>query len=266
MYSCEIFVYYVAMIILLQRVYQMFGRCACTKILFFVSICLAVLGFAKPSSAETNVSVTSPAESIRVLLMGDSLSAGYGLPYDENWVSMLAAELARQKPPVIMINDSISGDTTANGLARLPDALVQYQPDWVFLALGANDGLRGLSLPAMQNNIREMIVLSRQAGAKVALIGMDLPQNYGVPFRQAFAQVFATLAETFELPLLSGDAFSDIVGQPDYSQTDGLHPNVAAQPKIYAIMLPFWQSVLIKPSEQLSEQPPEGQLEQPLAQ
>lgn len=198
--------------------------------LFFVSVCYSILG-----SAEQNT---------RVLILGDSLSAGYGLEYGQNWVDMLSQRFSQQGETIQFINDSISGDTTASGLARLPRALNQYQPNWVVLELGANDGLRGLSLSAMRDNLENMVELSLQNGAQVALVGMDIPKNYGITFRRAFKQVYSDVADKYELPFLQGEQFESIIGNPSYLQQDGLHPNQQAQPLIQEIMFVFLQPLL----------------------
>lgn len=208
----------------------MLRRFTVSVALFFMSICYTISGYS--------------AQNTRVLLIGDSLSAGYGIDLGNSWVDMLSQRLNQQGYDVELINDSISGDTTAAGLARLPSALAQYEPHWVIIGLGANDGLRGLSLKAMQKNLQQMVELSRGYDAKVALIGMDLPKNYGNAFRSAFKTVYENVAKQYDLPLLLGEKFSQIIGNPDYIQQDGLHPNESAQPLIQEIMYVFLQPLL----------------------
>lgn len=178
------------------------------------------------SSASEPVS-SSPAKPV-ILVWGDSLSAAYGIPVAQGWVSLLREQL---KDSHEVINGSISGETTVGGLTRLPDALELHEPDYVLLELGANDGLRGLSLDRMQENLNKMIELSLEAKAKPILLGIKIPPNYGMVYTDKFDKVFSDLAEKHALPLqpflLAGVA-------TDYSlmQADGLHPTAQAQPKV----------------------------------
>lgn len=169
------------------------------------------------------------AEMERILVVGDSLSAGYGLAQNQDgWVDLLQKRLDRQRWTVI--NASISGDTTSGGKARLPALLTQHMPDLVIIELGANDGLRGLSLAQMQKNLQEMLLLSQKNGAQVMLFGMLLPPNYGDRYNQQFQAVYAELANTLNIPWI--DFWMRGMGGWDqkYLQEDGLHPNAAAQP------------------------------------
>lgn len=165
-----------------------------------------------------------------ILVVGDSISAAYNIPVEAGWVNLLAQKLARQQEGDAhrVINASISGDTTAGGLARLPRLLKQFTPDIVVLELGGNDGLRGLPLRQMQSNLERMIEQSRAAGAEVLLIGVELPRSYGKVFNRQFQQVYQSLAERTNTPLIFLDF--DLLGDPGLLQEDGLHPTAAAQP------------------------------------
>ena len=172
---------------------------------------------------------TSPAGII--LIVGDSLSAAYGIPLEQGWVSLLQERLDTGGYPYQIVNASISGDTTASARARLPNALASHKPAVVLLELGGNDGLRGLSLAAMKNNLAEMISSAQAAGAQVLLIGVQLPPNYGPRYTERFRSVYHELARAYALTLLP--SLVDGIGtEQELMQADGIHPNAAAQPLI----------------------------------
>ena len=166
-----------------------------------------------------------------VLVWGDSLSAGYGLRPQQAWPALLEKKIADARLPHKVINASISGETTARGRSRLPAALQTHPPSLVVLELGANDGLRGLPIAAMSTNLQAMIDASRQAGAKVLLIGMRMPPNYGPDYTTRFEKTFQDLARTNKLRLVPFmmEGFAD---QRAYFQQDGIHPVADAQPLI----------------------------------
>lgn len=167
----------------------------------------------------------------KILVFGDSLSAGYGIALEQSWPSLLGERLRREKFPLTVVNASISGETTAGGRGRLPALLDRERPRVVILALGANDGLRGLPPQAMRANLDAMIAAAQSAGARVMLAGMQLPPNYGPDYTQRFAAVFRELAQQRKVALLpfllEPIALDDTAFQPDH-----LHPTAAAQPKI----------------------------------
>lgn len=166
-----------------------------------------------------------PVSAATILVMGDSLSAGYGLTPGQGWVSLLQQDL---EPKHRIINASISGETSDGGLARLPDALRRHKPDIVVLELGANDGLRGLPLNRMENNLQQMVDLSRKAAARVVLVGMALPSNYGPQYTAEFRAVYDRVAKRNQLayvPLLVAGFATDI----SKFQPDGLHPVASVQ-------------------------------------
>jgi len=166
-----------------------------------------------------------------ILVFGDSLSAEYGLPRDTGWVRLLADRLAKEAPQYSVVNASISGETTSGGNTRLPQLLRQRRPSVVVLQLGANDGLRGLSLAAMRENLATMIRASRAAQARVLLVGMRIPPNYGREYAERFAAVFAQLARDEKVALVPFllDGFADDL---EYFQTDRIHPAQKAQPRM----------------------------------
>lgn len=174
-----------------------------------------------------------------VLVFGDSLSAAYGLRREDGWVHLLQQQL----PEHVLINASISGETSGNGLARLPDLLRQHRPDVLVIELGANDGLRGLPLPALRNNLQAMIDLGRQAGCRVLLLGIQIPPNYGPRYARQFADIYPQLAEKngiavvpFFLQAIAGDAV--------HFQPDTIHPTAAAQPQILSTVRPALEPLL----------------------
>ena len=170
---------------------------------------------------------TQPA----VLIVGDSLSAGYGLAIHENWPSLLQARLAAASHPHRVVNASISGDTTSGGLARLPAALERHSPSIVVIGLGGNDGLRAIPVPEIRRNLSSMIHLSEQAGARVLLAGIHIPPNYGPAYTGAFHEVYHELAQEYGTGLIPF-ILDGVALDPALMQEDGIHPTAAAQPLI----------------------------------
>jgi len=176
------------------------------------------------------------------VIIGDSLSAGYGISAERAWPALLGHRLAEKGYDYSVRNLSISGETTAGGRSRLPMALVKYRPKIVILALGANDGLRGLPLEQMDNNLRAMIAEIRRVGAKVLLVGMQLPPNYG-PYATAFAKSFQDLSKESRIPLLPF-LLAPIAEQRVFFQADQLHPTADAQPLLLDHVWPALQPLL----------------------
>lgn len=178
-----------------------------------------------------------------IVVLGDSISAAYGMEVDQGWVALLQAKLNKDQPGRHSIhNESISGDTSAGGLARIDAALALHKPDLVLLELGANDGLRGLSPVTMKANLTEIIRRAQQAGAKVLLLGMKIPPNYGKRYIDLFYNVYPQLANELNLPLVPF-ILEEVALDPVLMQADGLHPNAKAQPiiadKIAAYVFPL---------------------------
>ena len=155
------------------------------------------------SPASLANSESTGQKQCRVMIHGDSLSAAYGLKREDGWVNLLAARLAERRPACEVINTSISGETTAGGLSRLPALLERHKPSHVVLELGANDGLRGLDTQAMQSNLEKMVKQSQTAGARVALVGVRIPPNYGKAYQERFDGVFIAVARQFRIPRVS---------------------------------------------------------------
>jgi acyl-CoA thioesterase-1 len=163
-----------------------------------------------------------------VLIVGDSISAGFGLDTSKGWVALLRQRLEQQGSSDKLVNASISGDTSANGAARLPALLAEHKPGLVILELGGNDGLRGMPPTQLQQNLAAMIDRSRESGAKVLLLGMKLPPNYGTRYTQAFAKVYSDLAEQKKVAFVPF-FLEGVGGVPALMQADSIHPAVGAQ-------------------------------------
>jgi acyl-CoA thioesterase-1 len=185
-----------------------------------------------------HASIAAPAKSI--LVFGDSLSAGYGIAREQSWPSLLAQRLAAEESPYAVINASISGETTAGGRTRLPQALRDHHPAVVVIALGANDGLRGLPLDAMRANLAAMVRAAQKTGSRILLIGMKLPPNYGTDYTATFTQTFADVARQEKVALVPF-LLEPIAGQRDAFQADDLHPIAGAQP---ALLNHVWPALL----------------------
>lgn len=177
------------------------------------------------------------------LVVGDSISAAFGLDTTQGWVALLQKRLDQQGKRIQVVNASISGDTSAGGLARLPALLAEHRPALVMIELGGNDGLRGTPLAQLQQNLANMIAASKSSGAQVLLLGMRLPPNYGKRYTEGFAGVYEQLAATHQVPLLP--FFLDGVGGvPGLMQADGIHPTAAAQPRLLDNIWPLLEARL----------------------
>ena len=177
-------------------------------------------------------SVAAAAEKT-ILVFGDSLSAAYGIPQARGWVALLGERLRRERPDYIVANASVSGETTAGGLARFSNSLSVKKPRIVVLELGANDGLRGLPVAEMKKNLGAMIGQAKQAGARVLLVGMKLPPNYGPEYTGDFDAAFTELAKRHRVALLPF-LLEGVAENPALFQADRLHPTAQAQPEIEA--------------------------------
>ena len=210
------------------------GKLLRSKLL--IALILLVLGFfgrvhAEPSAdGQTNSLKQGSQSHLPILLvLGDSLSAEYGISRGEGWVNLLERRINERGPTWQVFNASISGETTAGGLSRLPDLLQQKKPQLVIIELGANDALRGLALSSSEKNLRTMVQLSLKAKAKVLLLGMRIPSNYGATYSKQFANMYSTIATVENISLvpffLKGAA-----EKPELFQADRLHPRAEAQP------------------------------------
>ena len=198
---------------------------------WFLSAGLALMCMAQNAAAGT------------VLIVGDSISAGFGLDTRQGWVALLEQRLKQEGFDDKVVNASISGDTSAGGQARLPALLAEHKPELVILELGGNDGLRGQPPAQLQQNLASMIDSSKAAGAKVLLLGMQIPPNYGVRYTRAFAKVFSDVASEKNIPLVPF-FLKDVGGVPELMQADGLHPAVGAQGKLLENVWPTLKPLL----------------------
>jgi acyl-CoA thioesterase-1 len=174
------------------------------------------------------VASSQPDEPV-ILVLGDSISAGYGIKLSQGWVSLLEQRLLANGFPHRVVNASISGDTSRGGLARLPDALDRHRPNLVILELGGNDGLRGLNLRELEKNMAAMIELSQQSGARVLIAEMRIPPNYGPRYTEKFQALFRELAERYQATLIPF-MLNGVATNPALMQQDGIHPRANAQP------------------------------------
>jgi acyl-CoA thioesterase I len=186
---------------------------------------------ATPAYKQTNASANKPAVVAKpvIVVLGDSLSAEYGLPRDTGWVQLMRQRLADQRLDYSVANASISGDTTSGGRARLPVLLERLKPSIVIVELGANDALRGVPLSTTEDNLRTIIEQSQQAHAKVVLIGMYVPPNYGPDYTQKFHGMYGTLSSDLHVPLVPF-LLAGIENKPNMFQADQIHPTQQAQP------------------------------------
>ena len=191
------------------------------------------------------LSVHAKAENPVVLVVGDSLSAGYGVAVDATWVALLQKRLAAQGYGYRVVNASISGDTTGGARARLPRALELHKPAIVILELGGNDGLRGLPLRQVRENFEFLIEHSQAAGAKVVLVGMRMPPNYGAAYADGFHALYGELASHYGTPLV-GFFLEGVALDDKLMQADGIHPTAAAQPRLLDNLWPVLSQVLKK--------------------
>lgn len=166
-----------------------------------------------------------------ILVLGDSLSGAYGISTEKGWVSLLQQHITDQGYPYRVINASVSGDTTRTGLSRIEAALRQHQPDIVIVALGGNDGLRGLAFSEIENSLANIIQQCQQNDAQVLLAGVRLPPNYGPAYNEKFAALFESLSQRYKIPLVPR-MLDQVADYRELMQTDGIHPTAEAQPKI----------------------------------
>lgn len=185
------------------------------------------------------IGLSSAARADTVLVVGDSLSAAYGIPRERGWVALLEQRL----PDHDIVNASISGETTEGGRQRLPGLLQKHNPDIVVIELGGNDGLRGFPLDRIRTNLREMVQLSQRSGAAVLLIGMRIPPNYGPRYTTGFAQAFNEVADESEVPLVPF-LLEGVATVNGMMQDDRIHPTVEAQPRMMANVEPQLRALL----------------------
>jgi acyl-CoA thioesterase I len=203
--------------------------------------CIAALALL----AAAGLAAAAPAGKT-VLIVGDSLSAEYGLARGSGWAALLTQRLAAQQPVATVVNASISGDTTSGGRSRLATLLAQHKPSVVVIELGANDALRGLPLSMTEDNLRAMTRAAKAAGAKVLLLGMQLPPNYGKKYGEEFAGLYVKVAKDENVALVPFflEGVADVPNAAELFQADRIHPNEKAHPRMLANVLPALQPLL----------------------
>lgn len=195
------------------------------------------------TTKDISVTVSDTGDAAKILVLGDSISAGYGMNIDDGWVHLMNQTLAQRESRWQLINASVSGETTTGGLRRLPELLQQHQPDIVVLELGGNDGLRGYPTTKIRSNLLAMTDLVRGADAKPIIITMRIPANYGIRYTRAFEQVFgdvATQSKATLVPFL----FEAFALDPELMQDDGIHPTAKAQPLLVDGFLPYLEPLM----------------------
>ena len=183
-----------------------------------------------------------------IVVLGDSLSAGYGLKVQEGWVSLLAQRLTAEGYGYKVVNASVSGETTLGGASRLPRVLELHKPEIVIVELGGNDGLRGLPLAKSRENLQRAIKLAKDARAKVLLVGMMIPPNYGPRYAREFQDIFASLAKANGIPLVPF-LLDEVALKSDLMQDDGIHANARGQPRMLDNVWPGLKTLLVAPGK-----------------
>lgn len=205
--------------------------------LFFAVFCCALFLINPNAFAEEK----TPAS---ILVLGDSLSSAYGIDSDQGWVALLQQQISRKGYEYRVINASVSGDTTRTGLSRIETALRNHKPEIVIIALGGNDGLRGLAFAEIENSLASIIERCQQSNAKVLLTGVRLPPNYGPVYTLKFAALYENLAQRFDIPLVA-KILNQVADKPAFMQQDGIHPKAEAQPQIVQNIWPGLAPLLV---------------------
>jgi len=203
----------------------------------FIAIFFCALLLSNPTAFASNKTPTN------ILVLGDSLSSAYGINKDEGWVALLQQKLSREKYKYRVINASVSGDTTRTGLSRIETALRSHKPRIVIIALGGNDGLRGLAFSEIENSLASIIEHCQQHNAKVLLVGVRLPTNYGPVYTQQFAALFENLATRYNIPL-APKMLNQVAENRALMQQDGVHPKAEAQQTILSNIWPTLEPLL----------------------
>ena len=211
---------------------------------FFRLSILIITSFGIFLTNSSQASENHISEPLSILLLGDSLSASFGMKENQGWVYQLKQLLHQQKSPYTLINASISGETTAGGLTRLPRILAKQKIDYLLVELGGNDGLRGFPPSLIKNNLLQIIQLAQQKNIKVLLMDIKIPPNYGTRYNKLFNQTFTNAAKISNISLLPF-FMESIAIKPELMQSDGIHPNIEAQPLIVTFMKQQLDSLIL---------------------
>ncbi|WP_240990129.1 arylesterase, partial [Cupriavidus taiwanensis] len=212
------------------------------RLLLAAGMALA-LAAAGPARAQGPAKTAAPAAGPALLVLGDSLSAEYGIARGAGWVTLLQDRLRQERFDYSVVNASISGETTIGGKTRLPELLTRHRPAIVVIELGANDALRGLPLQSTEANLRNLVTTAQQGGASVLLIGMRIPPNYGQDYTEKFVSLYPRLAGEYKVRLVP--FFLDqVIGRQDWFQPDRIHPTAAAQPALLDTVWPQLKPLL----------------------
>ena len=214
-----------------------------------IGLRLGLLALLATAALHTHLALAEQPEpgskTNRVLVLGDSISAAYGMSLEQGWVAVLEQRLVEKWPQIELVNASISGDTSAGGLRRLPALLQEHEPILFILELGGNDGLRGYPTNQLRDNLQEMTMLAQQSGASVLIVPMEIPPNYGPRYTSAFRAAFSETAEETGAEL-SRFILDGIATETSLMQSDGIHPTVDAQAMIADLLEPYVRSLLEK--------------------
>ncbi len=192
--------------------------------------------------AQNNDSLENNNQTL--LIFGDSLSSAYNMPVEKGWVSLLQQSMDENNYSIKVVNASISGETTSNGLLRLEKQLKKHQPDIVLIELGGNDGLRGFNINTTKNNLSKMVQMSQEHGSQVLLAGIKIPPNYGKTYTEKFTEIYSDLSEKHSVALIPF-ILEKVATKPNYMQADGIHPNASAQPLIMQTVWQYLEPLLI---------------------
>jgi len=224
---------------------------ALSTLIRFVQLVMMFALVSAASAADATPQTRQDPARPAIVVLGDSLSAGYGIKIQQGWVNLLAQRLASEGYGYRVVNASVSGETTQGGLARLPRALEMHKPAIVIVELGGNDGLRGLPLAASRTNLDRIVELSRAAGARVLLVGMVIPPNYGPRYGQEFRDMFAALAAQRQLAFVPF-LLDKVALKTEWMQADGIHANAAGQPQMLENVWPKLKPLLVAPGKPAS--------------
>jgi len=221
-------------------------------ILLFISVSIGLLGCEREDAATSATvapqpSTTQPSNLPRVVFLGDSLTAGMGVDAEEAFPALIGETLEKEKLPIQVVNAGVSGDTTAGGLRRL-DWLLKQKPDVIVVGLGGNDGLRGVEPAASEQNLREIVTKSRNAGADVLLLGMLIPPNYGPEYTRQFREIYPRIARELNVPLVPF-VLEGVGGDARLNQPDGIHPTAEGHQVLARNVLPHLRPLIQKRSE-----------------